>query len=83
VAGEVQAEGVAVGIKVNKFGVRYFSWKIFWKIIFHPLRAVSASIEQEMEIEGAVICDACGLPITEDQEDVGYECNLHRECAEG
>lgn len=28
------------------------------------------------------ICDACGKQITEDQENVGYDCDLHRECAE-
>lgn len=27
-------------------------------------------------------CDACGEPITEDQRDVGIECNLHDFCQE-
>ncbi len=28
------------------------------------------------------ICDACGKPITEDQENIGHECDLHRGCAD-
>lgn len=26
------------------------------------------------------ICDACGEPITENQKDVGHDCNLHEDC---
>jgi hypothetical protein len=66
----------------RKFGVKYFQWRIFWKVIFHPILVTSALIEQELVIEGTTICDACGKPITEDQENVGFECDLHEACRE-
>ena len=27
------------------------------------------------------VCDACGFPIFSDQQNIGYECNLHEWCA--
>lgn len=33
-------------------------------------------------MDDQTICDACGKPITEDQESFGYECNLHKWCVE-
>ena len=38
-------------IKENKFGVKYFSWKILWKFIIHPLKTTSAFIETSKELE--------------------------------
>ena len=32
--------------------------------------------------EGTPICDACGEKITENQVNVGHECDLHEKCSE-
>lgn len=29
---------------------------------------------------GWPLCDACGEPITDEQENVGHECDLHSHC---
>lgn len=51
------------------------------------LRQISLSLRELAKIPPTVgeasdpKCDACGMPITEDQQDVGHECNLHQGCA--
>ncbi len=43
---------------------------------------ISLELLGKLPFSAAPICDACGEPITEDQTDVGHECNLHEHCAE-
>lgn len=39
-----------------------------------------SELEMAVELANKTICDACSKPI-EDGEDVGHECNLHKDCA--
>jgi hypothetical protein len=49
-----------------------------------PCRSTGCPIWQkgaEFHDPAVTYCDACGHEITEDQENVGHECDLHKECA--
>ena len=35
----------------------------------------------DLQENGRPFCNACGWPITDEQKNVGYECDLHEECA--
>ena len=39
-----------------------------------------SELEMAVELANKSICDACGKPV-DDSENVGHECNLHKNCA--
>jgi hypothetical protein len=86
--------GYWINILVVIIGALYayiwFSDRIFTKI-YNGIRGHKLLLEfawhhkefrQWMNETKGPICDACGLRITEAQENVGHECDLHKWCIE-
>lgn len=42
----------------------------------------SKAAKEVKALRGQTLCDACNKPITDDQRNVGHECDLHEGCAD-